>query len=146
MNESFEEAVDNICRRDARYQPEAYHLVREALDFATRSLQQSEQGLPRHVTGGELLEGIKQYTLREFGPMSLIVLQTWGLTRTEDFGEIVFNLVEAGKLGKEKTDSRDDFAKGYDFFEVFALPYEPKKTSRQSTAGRRRPRRSSGRS
>lgn len=57
--------------------------------------------------------------------MSLTVLKTWGITKTEDFGEIVFNLVESGQLGKTDRDRKEDFANGYDFQSAFAKPFQP---------------------
>ena len=80
--------------------------------------------MERHVSGKELAEGIRDYALQEFGPLALTVLRTWGIQRTEDFGELVFHLVEAGKLGKTEKDTRADFAHVYDFDEVFARPFE----------------------
>lgn len=56
--------------------------------------------------------------------MTLTVLRAWGLQRTEDFGELVFNLIEAGTFGKTEQDDRQDFAHGYDFAETFSRPFE----------------------
>lgn len=139
MNDtSFQEAVLELCKKDTRYAAEAYYFLREGLDFTVKALQRSTNGAPRHVSGRELLEGLRDYALQEFGPMALTVLNAWGITRTEDFGEMVFNLVEAGKLGKTEQDSRADFADGYDFQETFAKPYEVE-DPRPSSARRRRP-------
>ena len=125
MNDApFQQTVAEICARDPRYTAESYYFVREALDFTVKTLKKPIEGPDRHVTGQELIEGIRQYILQEFGPMALTVLRTWGIQRTEDFGEIVFNLVESGKLGKTDKDNRGDFANGYDFFETFGKPYE----------------------
>jgi len=57
--------------------------------------------------------------------MALMVLNEWGVTRGEDFGEIVFNMVDTGLLGKTEKDSRDDFKGGYDFNEAFRQPFLP---------------------
>ncbi len=122
----FREVVRHICRKDPRYAPEAYLLVREALDFTAKTLQKPQEGLGRHVSGQELLEGIRMFVLQQFGPMGLTVLHTWGIRRTEDVGEIVFNLVETGKLGKTEEDTREDFANGYDFQKAFGDPFLPK--------------------
>jgi uncharacterized repeat protein (TIGR04138 family) len=125
MNDtSFQQAVAEICAREPRYAADSYYFLREALDYTVKSLKKPAEGPERHVTGRELLEGIRAFALQEFGPLALTVLHTWGIERTEDFGEIVFNLVEAGRLGKTDKDDRADFAKGYDFREVFAQPYE----------------------
>lgn len=123
---NFEETVEQIVARDPRYQREAYTFVREALDHTHKTIvQRSQEGI-RHVTGQELLAGIRSYALEVFGPMAMLVLQEWGITRGEDFGEIVFNMVECGLLAKTDQDSREDFKGGYDFFEAFRLPFIPK--------------------
>ncbi len=122
---SFEEAVERICVEDNRYAPEAYRFVREALDTAIRLYEKPRSGRERHVTGHELLEGIRRHALSEYGPMAFRVLTTWGLHRTDDFGEIVFNLVARGVLGRTDKDRREDFSGGYDFFHAFKTPFQP---------------------
>jgi uncharacterized repeat protein (TIGR04138 family) len=139
---SLMQVVMSICERDTRYQPDAYLFVLDALEFTTKILQKGgKAGKERHVGGRELLEGLRQFAVQDFGPMALRVLHSWGLTRTEDFGEIVFNLVASGKLRKTEEDSRADFAAGYDFREAFALPFLPASTP---DATRRGPRSSRG--
>ena len=120
---SFQEAAQALAAKDPRYPVEAYHLLREGLDFTVKALRKEGEG-PRHVSGKELLDGLRDYVLNEFGPLSLTVLNAWGIRRTADFGELVFNLVEAGKLSRTEQDSRADFADGYDFHEAFAKPFE----------------------
>ena len=125
--------VQDICARDRRYRPECYFFILDALEFTSKLLQKTARtGKERHVGGRELLEGIRHFAIQEFGPMALRVLNTWGLLKTEDIGEIVFNLVETGKLRKTDQDSRLDFATGYDFTEAFAVPFLP--ASRAGTA------------
>ncbi|MBL7017078.1 MAG: hypothetical protein ISR84_05925 [Kiritimatiellales bacterium] len=113
-----------ILHQDSRYTEEAYIFVRAGLDFTVRRLN-----APRHVSGGELLDGIREYALEEFGPMTKTLLAGWGITCTEDIGEIVFNMVESGLLGKTDKDSREDFAKGYDFDQAFCRPFQPAATT-----------------
>jgi len=115
-----------IRGKDPRYALEAYLFVREALEFTSKSLKKPKTGPMHHVSGRELAEGARDLALDQFGPLALKVLDTWGIHRTEDFGEIVFNLVEAGELGKTAEDKREDFADGYDFHETFAAPFRPK--------------------
>jgi uncharacterized repeat protein (TIGR04138 family) len=81
---------------------------------------------PRHVSGQELTDGMRQYALETYGPMAKLLLNEWGIHSTEDFGEIVFNLVENNLLAKTENDTREDFAGGYDFDEAFTAQYEPK--------------------
>ncbi len=125
MNPSFQEAVRTICEKDARYHPDAYDFLIEALDVTVKDLHKRQPDHPRHLTGQELLEGIKEFALDEFGPLAFSVFSEWGIHATEDFGEIVFNLVDAGRLGKTETDSREDFKQVYSFSEVFVKPFEP---------------------
>jgi uncharacterized repeat protein (TIGR04138 family) len=121
---NFEEGLDMILAKDLRYPRDAYLFVRDALDFTQKSAaREHRQGL--HVTGQELLAGVRDYTLAQFGPMAITVLEEWGITRCEDFGEIVFNVVEAGLFSKTDTDSREDFQGGYDFEEAFRKPFLP---------------------
>ena len=79
----------------------------------------------RHVTGQELLEGVREYALEQFGPMAHTVLTSWGLERCEDFGEIVFNLIEYGVFSKNEDDTKEDFTAIYDFEEAFLKPFQP---------------------
>jgi len=122
----FKESVKQIVLDDPRYDMEAYAFVRESLDFTMKRLSKPNKGEERHISGKELAEGIRDYALQEFGPIALKVLNSWGVERTEDFGEIVFNLVESGELGKRDEDSREDFNNLYDFEEVFKKPFLPK--------------------
>ncbi len=119
-NPTAEELLDGILARDPRYTVEAYAFVRGGLDFTVRRLKK-----PRHISGQELLEGIREFAIEEFGPMTKTVLNGWGISCTEDIGEIVFNMVETGLLGKTEEDSRADFANGYDFDEAFRKPFRP---------------------
>jgi uncharacterized repeat protein (TIGR04138 family) len=141
----FMQAVTEICRKDPRYHSDAYLFTREALDYAVRLHKKSAaKGTARHVTGKELMEGIRVFALQEFGPMTVSVLESWGITRTADFGSIVFNLVESGKLGKTADDRREDFDDVFDFHETFAKPFLPRAASEEhAPAGRTRRRRSS---
>lgn len=122
----FQEAVEQIARNDSRYHEHAYYFLREALDFSIKAMNKPAQGPGRHVSGQELVEGIRQFALQEFGPLSKTVLARWGVHRCEDFGELVFNLVEAGVLGKTEQDRKEDFAGGYDFDAAFRKPYRPR--------------------
>lgn len=125
MNPSFQDTVSEIFKKDTRYQPDAYFFLVEALDATVKTIRKNQPDHGRHVSGKELLEGIKEYALDEFGPLTHTVFAEWGIHNTQDFGEIVFNLVEAGRLGKTESDSREDFKNGYDFDEAFLMPFEP---------------------
>jgi uncharacterized repeat protein (TIGR04138 family) len=121
---TFEQVLAQILARDPRYHREAYLFVREALDHTQKLLAKKTGKVElRHVTGQELLEGIRQYALQQYGPLTLMVLEEWGVRRCEDFGELVFNMVETHLLAKTDTDTREDFRGGYDFHEAFRKPF-----------------------
>ena len=118
-----------VIAKDTRYHRDAYLLVRDALDFTKTTYADRRKSLEAtealHVTGQELLAGIRTYALAQFGPMAMTVLEEWGVTRCEDFGEIVFNMVDAKLLSKTDSDSREDFQGGYSFEEAFRTPFLP---------------------
>ena len=109
---NFDEALENILAKDSRYARDAYFFLREALDFTQKLISRENRGTVRHVCGQELLDGIRQYALQQFGPMAVTVFEEWGVKRCEDFGEIVFNMVEIGLLAKTENDGRADFQNG----------------------------------
>ena len=106
--------VQEICLKDSRYKPEAYPFVLAALHFTVASLQER-----RHISGQELSEGIRIYGLDQFGPLTRQVFEHWGIHSTEDFGRMVFTLVDHQLLGKTAEDSLADFQNVYDFSTAF---------------------------
>lgn len=121
----FEEALEQILAADSRYHREAYLFVREALDHTQQIVAKDNSDRLRHVTGQELLEGIRQFALAQFGPMTQTVLGEWGIRASRDFGNIVFNMVEIGLLAKTQNDSHQDFDDGYNFDDAFRRPFLP---------------------
>jgi uncharacterized repeat protein (TIGR04138 family) len=110
-----------VRRRDRRFSRHAYYFVLDALDFTMSRLgRETMSGEERHVGGRELLAGIQEYASDQFGPMAALVFDRWGVRRSGDFGEIVFNLIDAELLSRRPTDSRLDFVDGIDFREAFA--------------------------
>ena len=132
---TFDEALEQIIIADSRYHREAYVFVREALDHTQKLVNKEEreqnrqcatQGqVEKHVTGQQLLEGIQQCALIQFGPMAATVLEEWGIHHCRDFGNIVFNMVDFKVLRKTETDSRKDFESGYSFDDAFRKPFLP---------------------
>ena len=122
---NFDEKVEMILAKDSRYARDAYSFVRESLDHTQKQVSKENKGAVRHITGQELLEGIRQLALNQFGPMAVTVLEEWGIHNSRDFGEIVFNMVEIELLAKTENDNRDDFNNGYDFTDAFRKPYWP---------------------
>jgi uncharacterized repeat protein (TIGR04138 family) len=122
---NFEEVLEKILAKDIRYGRDAYLFVREALDHTQKMIGRPVRDEIRHVSGSQLLEGVREYALDQYGPMTLTVLNEWGVRSCEDIGEIVFNMVEANLLAKTDRDSRDDFKGIYEFEEVFSKPFLP---------------------
>jgi uncharacterized repeat protein (TIGR04138 family) len=123
----FAEALDSIVASDPRYQRDAYAFLRDALDFTTKQQKKVKGVSVRHVTGPELLDGVRQYALKEFGPLVMTVFDSWGIHSCEDIGNMVFNLIGAGVFGKTEEDSIEDFKNVYDFGEAFMKPFAPAK-------------------
>ncbi len=76
-----------------------------------------------HISGPELLEGIREYALEEFGLMARTVFHCWSIHTTEDFGRIVFDLIERGEMSKTDGDQLSDFSDVYDFEEALDNQY-----------------------
>ena len=88
MNQELDNILDVICEKDPRYKQDAYAFVMEALNYTQKKFRR-----PKHVSGRELLEGIKELLADKFGAMSTSVLTYWGIKTTEDFGHIVLVLI-----------------------------------------------------
>lgn len=131
-----------LLQHDPRYPMEAYHFVREGLTYAQDVLrlgsnvagadakpesaerpeseeEASESGTENHISGQQLCEAIREYAIDQYGYMAQVVLKKWGITSTSDFGEIVFNLIEAQLMKKSENDQRSDFDDVYSFDEAF---------------------------
>ena len=126
----YQPKLFDIVRRDPRYAYEAYEFVFAALEHTLETLgrREREEGAgnekaSKHVSGVELLDGIRDLALREFGLMARTVFHRWGIDRTDEFGEIVFNLVEAKLMSKTDEDSRRDFHGVYDLDEALINGY-----------------------
>lgn len=117
----LEEKIQNVRRRDRRFSRNAYYFVLDALDYTMSHLGREQMsGEERHVGGRELLVGIREFAADQFGPMAALVFERWGIRGPADFGEIVFNLIDAELLSRRPTDSRLDFVDTTDFRETFA--------------------------
>jgi uncharacterized repeat protein (TIGR04138 family) len=123
----FHPVLAEVARRDGRYAYEAYEFVFQALHHTQKMLGREPPEGARHdpegeskyhVSGPELLEGIRDLALREFGLLAHTVFRLWGIHSTADFGEIVFNLIEAGLMSKTPNDRREDFHNVYDLEEA----------------------------
>ncbi|MEY2878707.1 MAG: hypothetical protein RLZZ15_1087 [Verrucomicrobiota bacterium] len=124
----FAEIVSLICKEDPRFDRKAYDFVRLGLDQTVKDLKKRDAARAersRHVTGPELLDGLRAYALDQYGPLARTVLEAWGVRRCRDFGAIVFNLIEYHVFSKTESDRPEDFADIYDFEEAFVKPFLP---------------------
>lgn len=143
---NFAEVVEQICEKDQRFSIDAYHFVQEGLNHTLKTLKRGGQHAHRHVSGQELLNGLREFALKEYGPMSKAVLNEWGIRTTDDIGQIVFNLVNASVLGKNETDSPSDFKNVFTFDDAFVKPFIPRgfATSARHTSNAKPKRRATG--
>jgi uncharacterized repeat protein (TIGR04138 family) len=120
----FHYAIHQAVEKDPRYHPHAYEFVRDALHVAVKHFREGQED--QHVTGQEVLEGVRQHAIAEYGPMAFTILSEWGLHQGEDVGNIVYNLIETSYFGKNEGDSLEDFAGGYDFETTLTEPFRPR--------------------
>jgi uncharacterized repeat protein (TIGR04138 family) len=121
---NFEETLNEIAQRYPRFHRDAFTFIREGIELTQKKLRKNPRK-SRHITGPELLEGLREAALSQYGPMALTVLNEWGIHKCEDFGEVVFIMVEHGLLSKSTEDSPTDFSNGYSFDEAFRAPFLP---------------------
>jgi uncharacterized repeat protein (TIGR04138 family) len=107
--------LEEIAREDGRYDSAGFKFVYDGLGYTIRNVA----GEPRHVSGQMLCEGLRQIALDKYGRLALLVLHSWGIKTTRDFGEIVYTLIENEWMSAQATDTIDDFNAVYDFNAVF---------------------------
>lgn len=120
-----------VARRDQRYSYEAYEFIFAALEHTQKLLGKApveetreDEPVVQHVSGAELVRGACDLARNEYGRLARIVFRLWGIESTDDFGAIVFNLIDANLLTKTDRDSRDDFRGLFDLDEVLRDSFE----------------------
>ena len=111
---TLEAALAEIRKRDGKYNERAYVFVLAALEYA-----QTKLPARRHLSGVELAWACRDFALEQFGMLANSVLTHWGINATEDFGQIVFMLIDVGLLARQPSDRIEDFERVYEFAEVF---------------------------
>jgi uncharacterized repeat protein (TIGR04138 family) len=111
----MKKGLDEIAREQGRYSPSAFKFVYEGLGYTVQNVMQET----RHVSGQTLCEGLRKMAIEKYGHMALLVLNSWGVKSTRDFGEIVYTLIEHEWMSAQPTDSIDDFNDVYDFQTTF---------------------------
>jgi len=107
--------LEQIAREDNRFSLPAIRFVYEGLGHAAKKITVK----PQHVSGQDLCEGLRKLALEKWGRMAMVVLNTWGIKTTRDFGEIVWLMIRYNWMSAAETDSIDDFNNVYDFKTVF---------------------------
>lgn len=110
MDQNFSETVFQILGNDARYHADAYDFVNAAVTYTAKKLERDRKPRgSRHVTAEELITGAMDYAVAQFGFLAPSVLKHWGIFRGEDFGNIVYNMIDVKLLSASPEDSRTDF-------------------------------------
>lgn len=128
-------AMRDLLRDDPRYKLDAYQFIRESLQYAHENLDRigplkygandsPDVDSPRHLTGQQLCEACRLYAIDQYGYLAKMVLASWGLKSTGDFGELVYNLIRIEQMRKSESDSREDFDNVYSFDEAFQPQFE----------------------
>ena len=125
------QAMRNLLEEDKRFKLEAYQFIRESLQYAHEHLDeiggdtsQQNPDEPKHLTGQQLCEACRLYAIEQYGYLAGVVLASWGLHSTSDFGELVYNLIRIEQMRKSDSDRREDFDDVYDFRDAFEPNFE----------------------
>jgi uncharacterized repeat protein (TIGR04138 family) len=120
QNNCWEDVLDRIVASDSRYKKAAYRFLQSAMtaSICKQFGKSCGRGSP-HVSAARLLEAMREFAVAELGKQAKAKLNSWGVFKCEDFGEMVFNLVKAGVMVQQEQDSKADFQGGYDFDTAF---------------------------
>jgi uncharacterized repeat protein (TIGR04138 family) len=106
----MKKSLEEISQQDGRYNHTAFKFVYDGLGYTLKNIT----GEQRHVTGQTLCEGLRRLALEKYGRLAVLVLNTWGVKTTRDFGEIVYTLIKHEWMNAQPTDSINDFNNVYD--------------------------------
>lgn len=135
----MEQKLYEVIRKDARYPYEAYEFLCDAVSFTQDLLERTprdedDPDTDYHVSGAELIRGACELAVIEFGMMAPVVFRQWNILKTDDMGNIVFNLIRGERLSKSDRDEPDDFHELFDIeqilrdgFELTTVPSKPAK-------------------
>jgi uncharacterized repeat protein (TIGR04138 family) len=113
MNEKL--SIEELAERDGRFNPRAVWFIYEGLGYTAKKIADQ----PGHVTGQVLCEGLRFMALEKWGRLAMLVLNSWHIKTTRDFGQIVYLLIKHKWMKAQPTDSIDDFNNVYEFKAAF---------------------------
>jgi len=114
----MKKTIEEIAKETGVYSPTAFRFVYEGLGYTAQNVSKE----PRHVSGQTLCEGLRKMALEKYGQLALLVLRSWGVKTTRDFGAIVYTLIDYEWMSAQPSDSIDDFNAVYDFQTAFHDP------------------------
>jgi len=123
MNEPAPKCLSEIAA-GTKYPIDAFHFVRRGLDYTVHRIHVNPESLSeeqRHVTGRQLSEGLREFALEQYGFLARTVLRRLRIHRTEDFGRIVFAMVEGGHMQATESDTPRDFDSVFEFDAAFTV-------------------------
>ena len=107
--------LEKIAREDGRFSIGVVKFVYEGLGYTAKKMAAE----PNHVSGQTLCRGLRRLAVKKWGRLAMLVLDTWGIKTTRDFGEIVYLMIKHKWMSAQPADSVDDFDNVYDFKTVF---------------------------
>ncbi len=124
MTDQMEMSTSPLCQAGKRYPPQAFEFIRQGLSHAVSQVHgqidpASELDESAHITGPQLCMGLRDYAIQRYGSLARMVLTTWGVQSTDDFGCLVFAMIDAGLLRKSDQDQIEHFHSVFDFAEAF---------------------------
>lgn len=115
-------SLEELAREIGRYPIESFEFVREGLQFTVDRHHGEASCQSRHINGADLCWGLRDLAMNRWGMLAPMVLRSWQIHGTKDFGHIVFAMVENGWMAKDDHDSIEDFVDVFDFRSAFAKP------------------------
>ena len=116
-------ALQNVVQ-STKYPPEAFLFVQRGLDYTVRHIygddEDADEPQHRHISGEQLCYGLRDFCVQQYGLLARTVLRRWHIESCEDFGRIVFAMVDADLMHKTEGDSIRDFIGVFDFSEAFS--------------------------
>ena len=120
-----QKSLEQLVEEVGLYPREAYEFIQQGLSYTVQKLhgEEKDPDASRHVSGRELSQGLREFALLQWGMLAGTVLRRWNILRTDDFGRIVFAMVDSGMMKKTDQDSIEDFRNVFDFRSAFEEGY-----------------------